>query len=138
MSTGSVPKWCNINDKDVEMFSLKGICTDAKVVNVHDGDSVRLVFFMDGVPRKFACRLKGIDTPELRSRVPEEAVWAKRSKKALAERVDQQVVHAEFDENDKYGRPLVTLSDEKGCINEWLVDECYARPYFGDAKQSWA
>lgn len=62
-------KLASISGKDVPTFNLKGRDFPCKVVSAYDGDTVKLVFFMNGEPTKFSCRLAGIDTPEMHPKV---------------------------------------------------------------------
>ena len=60
----------------VGRFSLKGKNVSAKVVQVYDGDTCDLVFDYRGELMRYNCRLKGINTAELRKKrgkVPRDA-----------------------------------------------------------------
>ena len=52
---------------DAPEFSLDGYKVNGKVVDVYDGDSVKIVFSLHNSFYKWKCRLEGIDTPELRT-----------------------------------------------------------------------
>ena len=43
----------NINSDDISIFSLNGYSTQAKVVDVYDGDTCTVVFKWEGKYRKF-------------------------------------------------------------------------------------
>lgn len=113
----------------------------AEVTSVYDGDSLRAVLDMGlSVRMKASCRLYGIDTPELRSRVPGEKEAAQEARDFVKGLIMGQVVVIEsIEKPDKYGRLLVRVWTEDGvCVNERLLEEGMARPYDGGEKISWA
>ncbi len=122
-------------------FSFRGRSCWARVVDVHDGDTVSLVLPMDddgGRFHRFNVRLQGIDACELRSGLPELRDLALRARSRLAalcqgschqttERPETGegldgfptdwestvcLVWAECHDLDKYGRVLATLRSD--------------------------
>lgn len=91
-------------------------------------------------------RLYGIDTPEIKPslKLPnreEHIAKAKKAKDFLSELVLNKIVEMEFLKNDLYGRVLAKLfikdhEQNKICINDLMVSEGYAKPYFGQKKDS--
>ena len=59
--------WDSVND-DVKEFSFIGETKEAKVVNVYDGDTIKVVFSVLGKLYKFNSRIQHVDTPEIRTR----------------------------------------------------------------------
>ena len=57
---------CRINNNDIEEFSLDGIITLGKIVDIYDGDTCKIVLINKNELQKFNCRLMGIDTPEMK------------------------------------------------------------------------
>jgi len=55
-----------IKNNDVEEFSLNGKEFIGKVVDVYDGDTCKVVFYLKDKFVKFNCRLYGINAPELK------------------------------------------------------------------------
>jgi len=128
-----------IKDADLPDFTLKGREFIGKVVDIYDGDTCKIVMFLDNRMTKFTCRLVGLDTPEIKPPMSkpnrdEEIAAAKRCRHRLIQlstncRVDMNTVDtskkdikAIINENtklvrvscgdfDKYGRLLVTLYD---------------------------
>ena len=107
----------------------------AKLVRVIDGDTVDCVIDLGfNVRLKERIRLKGIDTPETRTRDLEE----KKLGMAAKERVERAFQHSddftiitEYDKKGKYGRILGTimLPDRKISLNQMLLDEGHAKVY---------
>jgi len=141
---------------NVELFSFHGIQTECKVVKVHDGDTVTIVLIYNGSLIKLNCRLYGLDTPEMRK----DSLSAHRARNRLIQlttncnidlddmRNDKQIqetldknsklIYVKLFEFDKYARTLVTLYDGPKIINEIMLQEGYAKEYFGGTKEAWS
>ena len=67
---GNIPedikKIININNDDINIFSLEGEIKIGKVVDIYDADTCKIIFILDNKIVKFNCRLNNIDAPELR------------------------------------------------------------------------
>lgn len=112
----------------------------AKVESVYDGDTLTAVLDLGmSITRKCSCRLAGIDTPEVNSRVAAEKQAALLARNRLQElTLDKQVILESVEKPDKYGRLLVRIWTLEGvCVNDALLSEKLARPYDGGAKTSW-
>ncbi|MCT4628440.1 thermonuclease family protein [Winogradskyella sp.] len=102
----------------------------AKIIDVYDGDTITaLVDLGFLVSREMKFRLYGIDTPELRGVEREEGI---KVRDILRERIlDKEVVIYSFkDKQGKYGRYLASVLLDGEDINQWLVGNGYAKPYF--------
>ena len=129
----------NINSDDVSIFSLKGYSTQAKVVDVYDGDTCTIVFKWEGKYRKFKCRCYGYDSPEMKPRldiqnreqIKENAV---KAKERLIE-LTTYIVRVECMDFDKYGRLLVKLYKNNNIlINDIMITEGHGYVYHGGTK----
>lgn len=133
----------SITAETTKKWTLEGRKQLGKVLRVIDGDTVDLAIHIYNEHYQFRVRLYGIDTPEKRPlksspNRDEEIEASKRSTKALSTYLErsENMVHAEFKEADKYGRWLVILSTKDHVnLNEWMVKEGYAKPYFGGTKE---
>ena len=133
-------------------FSFAGVQCLAKVVDVYDGDTVRVRFEWGAVYPQFSVRLLGIDAPEMKpkhvdngiTRTPsdlkQEKADAVKSRDALRGRIGGKVVNVSFAKNDKYGRPLVTIWDRdaknlvmENSVNNWMLERG-AIEYHGGTK----
>jgi endonuclease YncB( thermonuclease family) len=128
-------------------FSFKGLAVHAKVVDVYDGDTLRLVFVYRGELIQYAVRMEGYDSPEMRPAKTHPTREAEKqkayaAKEALVGRTADRVLVAELGEFDKYGRPLAKLylteelaeRSAANCVNTWMVENGYGQPYFGGTK----
>lgn len=129
----------NINFDDISFFSLDGYSTQAKVVDVYDGDTCTIVFKWEGKYRKFKCRCYGYDSPEMKPRldienrdeIKENAIKAKNRLTELT----KNIVRIECMNFDKYGRLLVKLYKSNNIsINEIMVNEGHGYVYHGGTK----
>lgn len=101
-----------------------------KVVKVYDGDSLTLVWLDPGTKHiQYAnCRIAGINTPEMNSRVAEEKAAAVACQRWLSSLVmDEFLAMTTVGKTglDKYGRPLVSLRALPGASTPRLVAEMY-------------
>ena len=107
----------------------------AELVRVIDGDTIDCVLDL-GFDIKYKCRvrLKGINTPETRTRDLEEKKRGFAAKDRVVELLDCQndgfVVKTELDKKGKYGRILGTIVlDNNATVNQILLVEGHAEVY---------
>ena len=118
-----------------------------KVTRVVDGDTIDVEVDLGfDIIHRARVRMMGIDTPESRTRNKAEKVLGLASKARLKELLANRKVKLETSKEGKgkFGRILATVwtSDKKGVeeylnINEKLIEEGHARPYFGGSKVPW-
>ena len=139
--------WDKYNNDNVENFSFEGQTIECKVVNVYDGDTIKVVFPLKvkvknisftGKMYKWNCRLIGIDTPELRTRCSVEKEYGKLVRDKLREKILNKVVTIKCADFDKYGRLLVDVNIGDLNIKDWLIKSNYAFAYDGGTKKSWS
>lgn len=107
------------------------------VIKVYDGDSITIAtqfHFNPHVWYRFSIRLNGIDTPELRGSSEEEKLMAIKARDRLSELILHKEVQLINISYEKYGRILADIYLNSEHINEILVKERYAVPYFGKTK----
>ena len=144
---------------NTELFSLNGIKTYARLVDVHDGDTAKVVFKIFDKYYKFIIRISGIDTAELRSKndfLKQKSLEARNrvinflsndtikiyndtSSKDIQNLLNQNliIVYINCFEFDKYGRLLVDLQNINfESISSVLINEKLAYKYEGDTKLS--
>ena len=134
---------------DPTILELKNVTYDCLVDprDVYDGDSLKVVIIRNNEPMKFAVRMFGIDTPELRplkSKIyrDKEIQKGKEARDALKEYILNKHLQIEFLGIDKYGgRVLGKLyiidNKEKFSVNQWLIDNGHAFSYDGGKKKEW-
>ena len=117
-----------------------------KIVRVVDGDTVDVDIDLGfGVwMHKERIRLHGIDTPESRTRDLEEKKYgllAKEQIRFFLPEGSMQTLVTVRDKAGKFGRILgkFKIFDSKNdcetTINDWMIQEHHAAPYFGQSKE---
>ena len=111
-----------------------------KPVRVIDGDSVDVCIDL-GFDISFtsSVRLYGVDTPESRTRDPEEKKCGLLAKKFLEEAVKNGkniIIRTQKDEKGKFGRVLGSLIIDGTNINHKMIEENLAVAYYGQSKDS--
>ena len=116
---------------------------DYKVTRVVDGDTVEFAapFLPAPLKPKLAVRVYGVDTPEkgFRAKCESEAkrgaAATEFTKKVITEAKTAKVALIGW---DKFGgRVLGDIILDGKSLRKMLIDNGFAREYYGDAKQSW-
>ena len=113
----------------------------AHVISVYDGDTVTANLDLGmSITRKCSCRLAGVDTPEIRTKVAGEKEAAYAARDRVRDLIlDKWVTLQSIEKPDKYGRLLVQIwTDDDVNVNNLLIEEGHAIPYDGGTKVSWA
>ena len=113
--------------------------TTGYVTKVYDGDTLTLATklpFEDSPLYKFQVRLNGIDTPELRTKNPEEKARAQQCKTALSGMCLNRFVTLQNVSLEKYGRVLADIYCDEVHLNQYMIDQGFAVKYEGGHKQS--
>lgn len=127
------------NPKAVSDFSFKGYNCIARVVRVHDPDTITIMFSYNNCLYKKNLRLNGIDAPELHSKIQKEADLCKAGKTFLSDMILDKIINVEMGEFDKYGRILASIytNDTNKDIIQSLIDGGFVRAYDGGHKDTW-
>lgn len=105
----------------------------AEYISNYDGDTIKFMADLGfGIYYKITVRVHGIDTPELRSKDPEEKVKAYEAKEFVREALtnaDSIIIKTLKDKKGKYGRYIAeVLYDDVNLINT-LIDHGLGEPY---------
>ena len=145
---------------DTPFFSLSGKECWGRVVQIYDGDTMKIVIKLFDGYYKFNCRLNGIDTCEIKSKEPENKLKAIKARNRVLQLVnkhepiqlDKAFTKKELDayldkhvclvwmkccEFDKYGRLLVHVYENDKSpqsISDILLAEKLAYTYNGGTK----
>lgn len=121
----------------------QGVTYDANILRVSDGDTVVIEapFLPAPLKKELAVRVFGVDTPEkgFRAKCPQEDQRGQAAsaftKQAVANAQKRQVVLYDW---DKFGgRVLGDIILNGQSLRTMLIQNGFAREYYGDAKQSW-
>ncbi len=112
----------------------------SKVVSVYDGDTLRVDIdgYPDVVGKNMPVRIRGIDTPEIRGKCPEEKALAKKSRDflrlKLAEAKEIELLDVD---RGKYFRLLASVYVDGKSVGKLLISEGMARAYDGGKRLGW-
>jgi endonuclease YncB( thermonuclease family) len=121
----------------------KGVLYDAQIVRVSDGDTIVIAapFLPAPLKPELAVRIFGVDTPEkgFRGQCESEKQRGEAAsvftKQLVAASTQRQVVLYGW---DKFGgRVLGDIILNGQSLRTQLIQNGFAREYYGDAKQSW-
>jgi endonuclease YncB( thermonuclease family) len=121
----------------------QGVTYDAQIVRVSDGDTVVIAapFLPAPLKPELAVRIFGVDTPEkgFRGQCESEKqrgeAASQFTKAAITKSTKRQVVLYGW---DKFGgRVLGDIILDGQSLRTGLIQNGFAREYYGDAKQSW-
>lgn len=120
-----------------------GVVYDAKLTRVIDGDTVafRADWLPDPLKKELSIRVFGVDTPEkgyrakCQSEAERGAAASAFTKEMIKHSTTRQIVLMDW---DKYGgRVLGDVILDGQSLRMMLIQNGYAREYYGDAKLSW-
>jgi endonuclease YncB( thermonuclease family) len=114
--------------------------TKAKVIGVHDGDTITVTFPFPETQRLFIwkCRIFGIDTPELVTKDPVEKEHALIAKNYLYNLIFDKEIDITCKGFDKYGRTLIICVYNDVNISDDMISKKLGKPYFGKTKEPWS
>ena len=104
---------------------------------VIDGDSLECVAYCDDAKTlyKFNVRVRGVDTPEMRSKDPEERECAHRAKAYTEQQALGRKLELERVAHDKYGRILADIRLSSGeLLHNLIIDSGHGVTYDGGKK----
>lgn len=120
------------------------VCYDWKLNRVVDGDTVEVAtpWVPDPMPKKMSVRVFGVDTPEkgFRAKCESEAKRGEAAtaftKKAITASNTARVCVVDW---DKFGGRMLgdIMLDNNVSLRQSLIQNGFAREYYGEAKQSW-
>ncbi len=148
----------NNNSKDVTLesatinnipkFSLAGIKTRAKIIDVYDGDTVTIAFCFNNSVYQKRCRIQGVDCAEIKTRNNKEKEIGLEAKQFVSDLILNKIVHVEFSEKeDKYGRLLarIFLIENKDNteaiaeeVSQMLIEKGFGYAYNGEKKKEFS
>lgn len=123
-----------IDIKKVKRFSFEGVKKYGYIVSCYDGDTCTVLFRWKKQDIKLSCRIYGIDTPELRTKNEEEKKKAIEARDFLSNLILKKIIFINFMKYDKYGRPLVKLFVNNKDVSKIMIDNGFAKEYYGGAK----
>lgn len=129
----------------MKLFTFDGLATNARVVDVYDGDTVTVVFYYNNQPIKQKMRLIGYDTPEMKPKMTMQnrdkyVAAANKAKCFLKQLILNKVVWIELKREEKYGRLLGDMKvynnqhEITASVCDVMLKHGYGKKYAGGCK----
>lgn len=111
--------------------------TTCKVIKVYDGDTITIAAKIHETSPvyRFSVRLRGIDTPEIRTKSETEKLLAIKARDFLAFRIMDKAVVLKNVSIEKYGRLLADVYHDGYHMNELMLTSGHAVKYDGGTKK---
>ena len=127
----------------VEADEPEMVIYDFEITRVIDGDTV--AFKADFLPaplkQELSIRVYGVDTPEKswRAECDQEALWGEEASQFTKDKLNSATtIQVAIYKWDKYGgRVLGDIIIDGKSLRYMLIENGFAREYYGDAKESW-
>lgn len=131
-----------IDPKMVPKVPFQNEFKHARIEEIYDGDTVKIIVLFGDVPVRFSLRILGIDTPEIKQgegRLPEERQAAIKVRDYLRSLFPKNIAKICIRDWDKYGgRVLGDLYLPSGeNVSDILIYGGWARAYHGEKKKEW-
>lgn len=115
---------------------------EAYCYNVHDTDTISILFKYKDETIKYNIRIDGIDAPELHSSIIYEKELCLKGTEYLKNLILNKIIKVKIKKTDKYGRllaDLYTLDQYPNniYINQDLIIKGYCKEYHGGTKSDW-
>ena len=128
-----------LHTKKYKPFQSLSFSTWGRMVEIYDGDTIKILLKFRGCIDQWTIRLHGYDSPELKPSKElisrdEEIICAKRSKQALYDLLNNKIVFVKVRGMDKYGRFLGDIYYNHIHINQWMIDNGFGIKYDGGKK----
>lgn len=150
MSEYSLEHLQSLKYEEFEKFVPLNDGDRAVVIKVYDGDTLTIGFLHKSLMGsstgdddlkhvRESVRIRGIDTPELRTKSDEERVLALLAKERLEQVALNKIVTLISPDSDKYGRLLCDLATPEvaSVAKHMLLAKTFCREYHGGSRQPW-
>jgi endonuclease YncB( thermonuclease family) len=126
-------------DSSVEMVPYRNRPILAKVIEVYDGDTCKVVYLIGAKKVKVSIRLLGIDCPEIRGGQPIETAAALAIRNYVRSLILGKVLRIRLYKHDKYGGRIVgdVYLDKRKTLSDHLIQRGLAVEYGGQKKDPW-
>jgi endonuclease YncB( thermonuclease family) len=140
--TSHISELVRIDPKTVPKVPFHNQIIYAKIEEVYDGDTIKIIVLFGIMPVRFSLRILGIDTPEIKQgigRLPEEQQAAVKVRDYVKSLFPSNLAKICIRDWDKYGgRVLGDVYVETGeSVSDILIHGGWARPYQGEKKKEW-
>lgn len=126
-----------MNDATPFNECLKDKTVRAKIVEINDGDSFKVIFPFYGNIYKWNCRLANIYTPDIHTPCKIEKSFGIKVRDVVKKMLLNKMVEIKCHIIDRFGHLLIDIYHNNIHINQWLIEQKYALVYESGKKKSW-
>ena len=131
-----------IDPKTVPKVPFQDKIIFARIEEIYDGDTVKIIVLFGDTPVRFSLRIIGIDTPEImhaEGRLPEEHAAAVKVRDYMRSLFPKNIAKICIRDWDKYGGRVLgeLFLETRENVAEILIHGGWARPYHGERKKPW-
>jgi endonuclease YncB( thermonuclease family) len=132
----------NLDPNVVPKVPMQNEIIDARIEEIYDGDTVKIIVLFGDVPFRISLRILGVDAPEIKhgaGRLPQEHEAAVKVREYLNSLFPKNIAKVKFTEWDKYGGRILghLYTSEGEDVSELLISGGWARVYQGEKKRVW-
>lgn len=137
-----IEEFKKINTSNIKSHIFQDMELEAYCYNIHDTDTISVLFKYKDDIIKYNLRIAGIDAPELHSDILYEKELCIKGTEYLKILILYKILKVKIQKPDKYGRllaDLYTLDQYPNniYINKDLIDKGFCREYNGGTKYNW-
>ena len=137
-----IEEFKKINPSSIKNHIFQDLELEAYCYNIHDTDTISILFKYKDEIIKYNIRISGIDAPELNSKILYEHELCIKGTEYLKKLILNKILKVKIKKTDKYGRLLadlytLDLYPNNIYINKDLIDQGYCKEYNGKAKTDW-
>ena len=137
-----IEEFKKIDPSSIKNHIFQDLELEAYCYNIHDTDTISILFKYNYEIIKYNIRIAGIDAPELHSKILYEKELCIKGTEYLKNLILNKIIKVKIKKIDKYGRLLadlytLDLYPNNIYINKDLIDKGYCREYNGEAKTDW-
>ena len=110
-----------------------------RISKVYDGDSYWFTCYLSGDSKlyRFPLRLRGVDTPELRTKCTEEKKLAISARDFVSSLILNKIVEVKNIAREKYGRILCDIFVDGKSLCDLVIESGHGRRYYGGKRAKW-
>ena len=132
----------NLDPNVVPKVPMQNEIIDARIEEIYDGDTVKLIVLFGDVPFRISLRILGVDAPEIKraaGKLPQEHEAGVKVRDHMRSLFPKNIAKVRFTDWDKYGgRILGDLFTPGGeNVSELLIAGGWCRSYHGEKKKEW-
>lgn len=128
-----------INVENATDVPYKNKLIKAKIIDIHDGDTIKVIILLGHEPFKFSIRVNGIDAPEVSRCENWEKEAGLKVRDYVRSIIKGEIITIKLTSLDKYGGRYIgdVYLTKNLTLSEHLLKEELVKPYDGGTKNKY-